>query len=137
MYGIRIGEISEARMRKWRLDDDNPFDVIEGKPILEGVCTIDGVLYCQECLREEVDVDWSSSASTTARVSMLWKSCSTTSTPKPPIGKRPNCSRISSSLIISMQRLAGSGRYAMKETGSLKKKHWNGSQQMRLFLKKQ
>ena len=62
MYGIKIGEISEARMRNWRLDDDNPFDVIEGKPILEGVCTIDGVLYCQECLREEVDVDWGSSA---------------------------------------------------------------------------
>lgn len=60
MYTIRIGEISEERKKNWHLDDDNPYAVIGGKPICEDSCTIDGVLYCQECLRDEVQIDWGS-----------------------------------------------------------------------------
>lgn len=38
MYEIMIGEISKARKRNWHLNDENPYDVIEGKSTK--LCTV-------------------------------------------------------------------------------------------------
>lgn len=60
MYRIEIGIISPARMNNWYSDDDNPYDVIEGKAMYSRSCNIYGITDCQKCLREEVQIDWGS-----------------------------------------------------------------------------
>lgn len=60
MYRIEIGKISKAREQNWHLNDENPYEVIEGKAMYSRSCDIYGINDCQKCLRDEVQIDWGS-----------------------------------------------------------------------------
>lgn len=60
MYSISIGKISRAREKNWYLDDENPYEVIEGKAMYSSSCDIYGIMDCQECLRDKAQIDWGS-----------------------------------------------------------------------------
>ena len=62
MYKIYVGEISPARKENWFHNDENPYAVWEGDAIATEICLIGTLSVARKMLREEVDIDWGSSA---------------------------------------------------------------------------
>lgn len=62
MYKIFVGEISPARKENWFHNDENPYAVWAGEAIVTKICSLGTLSVARNMLREEVDVDWGSSA---------------------------------------------------------------------------
>lgn len=62
MYKIVVGHISKARRKNWKLQDENPYSVWDGKPLTAQVCSISALSSADYCLRSRIDVDWGSVA---------------------------------------------------------------------------
>ena len=50
MYRIVVGQISKARKKNWKLRDENPYSVWDGKPLTAQECSISALSSADFCL---------------------------------------------------------------------------------------